>query len=82
MLLMYDITKIHHLRPLLSRVCLSDEQVPDVHTSLQSNPWLSVSIVQNIKVVTCSGPVASSADLSSLTLINRGNRNEMPRSST
>lgn len=40
---MYDITKIHHLHPRLCHACLFDERVLDVHTSLQSNLWVSAS---------------------------------------
>jgi len=43
-------------------------------------PWASACL-SYISAI-CSGPVASSAFLSSLIRINLGNRNEMPRSST
>ena len=78
------ITRNHPQRHLPSFQIYSEQDF-DVHTSQRSEKIVNFGLIyfdSTILCLTCSGPVASSAFLSSLTRMKRGKRNEIPLSST
>jgi hypothetical protein len=85
-LIMYNaailVTKNRHLRPRLSFSCPCFAPRPGSRTFPLPATGISMGHVYYMRIQTCSGPVASSADLSSRILTKRGNLSEIPLSST